>query len=111
MLGDIFEIEHIVDMQDRFRLFRFDMLFHILLEPVAESLHVFPSDGEARRVGMPAEVEQQVTATLDGGIYVKARDTAGGTCRQVSFTGKHDSRAEVDFRQSGGDDAYYAFLP
>ena len=42
------------------------MLVDIMLEAVAELRHITPFQSQTSRIGVSAEVEQEVPATLDG---------------------------------------------
>ena len=49
---------------------------------------------------MSTEIHENIAATLDGRIDIKARYTACGACGHVTIFGQNDGRAEIDFRES-----------
>ena len=110
-LGDVLEVDDGIDVQESLGLLRHDMLLHVLLESLPELLHLVPSQRESGSIGVTTEVDEQVTATLDGGIHIKSRHASSRTRSHVAVSGEHDGRTEVDFRESGGDDADDTFLP
>ena len=111
LLRDILEVDERVDVEESLRLLRLDVAIHIGLESVAKLPHVAPAQRQSCRVGMAAEVEQQVAAALDGRVDIKSRHAPSRSCRQVSLARDDHGGAEVDLCQSAGHDAHHALLP
>ena len=111
LLRDILEVDERVDVEESLRLLRLDVAIHIGLESVAKLPHVAPAQRQSCRVGMAAEVEQQVAAALDGRVDIKSRHAPSRSCRQVSLARDDHGGAEVDLCQSAGYDAHHALLP
>ena len=58
-----------------------------------------------------AEVDEQVTAALNGRIDVEAHHRTCRACRKVAVTRKNNCWPEIDLSQSGSHNADDAFLP
>ena len=65
-LGNILEVDNRINIQYGFTLFRLDVFLDIGLETSAELLYISPFHCHSGGIGMSAEVQQQVTAALDG---------------------------------------------
>ena len=110
-LADVLEVEHGVYVQDGLRLLGLNVLVDVLVEPAAEFGYVVPAQGKSGSVGVAAEVDEQVAATLDSRIDVEARHRACRACGKLAVARQHHGRPEIDFCQSGSNDADDALLP
>ena len=94
------EVDFGVDVEHRLCLFGLYVLVYISLESVAELLDVVPTQRQSGCVGVSAEVDEQVAATLDSRVDVEARHAACRTRSEVAVASEHYGRAEVDFGES-----------
>ena len=109
--GDVLEVQHSVDFEGRLCLFVQDMLGHVGFEAAAELLDVLHAHGQASRVGMTAEVFQQVRATLHRLIDIEAVHRARATRGQPFAARQYDGGAVVLLGQARGHDADDALVP
>ena len=89
-----------INIEHRLSLFGLYVFVDILLETATELLNVVPAQRQSGCVGVSAEVDEQVAATLDCRVDVEARHAACRTRSEVAVASEHYGRAEVDFGES-----------
>ena len=107
----VVEVQHVVNLQYGICLLGQYVVVHILFEAALEFLYVLRLQGQARRIGVSAEVLQYVAATLYGLVDVETCHRTCRTCGHISIACKYHGWAEVYFRQPGGNDADDSLVP
>ena len=110
-LGYVLEVDDRVDSEVSLGLLGLDMLLDIFLETLAKRGDVGPAQSKSGSIGVPSEIDEQVTAALNGRIDVEAHHRTCRACRKVAVTRKNNCWPEIDLSQSGSHNADDAFLP
>ena len=99
-LADIFKVYLRIDVQDGFGKFGLTVILYIFLESLAKLFYSIPSQCEASSIGMSTEVNEHISATLDGRVDVESVNAACRSRGKLSIACEYYSRANVDFRKT-----------
>ena len=111
LLGDVLEIDHLLNVERGLCLLWQDVLVNILLETAAELRNVLNRQRQADGVSVASEIVKDVTAGLHGIIDVIASHRTRRTCSQIAAAGQHHRRTEVELGHAGSNNAHNALLP
>ena len=76
------------------------MAVYVLVKTFYKTRNVVPSHGQSCGIGVSAEVDEQVAATLNGRIDVETHDAASRTCGEIAIAGNDNGGSEVNFGKS-----------
>ena len=109
--GDAAERQVAVDPQARHEIVGPERLVGDRVDRRAQLLDPRRVDGQARRLAMAAEPDEQVRAPLERAEHVEVRDAAAGPVSDPALDRQHDRRPMEGVHELAGDDPDHAAMP